>query len=92
MKTILIKPAPGCLIRDPVTRIPLSETGEEKPFTPFWCRRLDDGDVIQLESLTESEAPAMTEESRDNDVAMSADQVMDSNPVSGSAVSDEETL
>ncbi|EFF2350600.1 DUF2635 domain-containing protein [Escherichia coli] len=83
MKTILIKPAPGCLIRDPVTRIPLSETGEEKPFTPFWCRRLDDGDVIQLESLPESEAPVVTEENSDNDMAMNADPVMDNDPESG---------
>ncbi|EHR5691828.1 DUF2635 domain-containing protein, partial [Escherichia coli] len=47
MKTIFIKPAPGRLIRDPDTMRLLAQEGEEKPFTPFWCRRLDDGDVIQ---------------------------------------------
>ncbi len=49
MTTIFIKPAPGCLIRDPDTTRPLAQEGEEKPFTPFWCRRLDDGDVIEIE-------------------------------------------
>ncbi|QIV69178.1 DUF2635 domain-containing protein [Escherichia coli] len=56
MTTIFIKPAPGCLIRDPDTMTPLSQDGEEKPFTPFWCRRLNDGDVIVVDK-TEEPAP-----------------------------------
>ncbi|CAM6370780.1 TPA: DUF2635 domain-containing protein [Shigella sonnei] len=59
MTTIFIKPAPGCLIRDPDTMTPLSQDGEEKPFTPFWCRRLNDGDVIVVDK-TEEPAPAAT--------------------------------
>lgn len=59
MKTIFIKPGPGRLIRDPDTMRPLAQEGEEKPFTPFWCRRLDDGDVIQAEKAAE-EAPAVS--------------------------------
>ncbi|EER1520968.1 DUF2635 domain-containing protein [Escherichia coli] len=59
MKTIFIKPAPGRLIRDPDTMRPLAQEGEEKPFTPFWCRRLDDGDVIDIEKTVGSaDAPA----------------------------------
>ncbi|EHM4546647.1 DUF2635 domain-containing protein [Escherichia coli] len=57
MTTIFIKPAPGCLIRDPDTMKPLAQEGEEKPFTPFWCRRLNDGDVIVVEKTAEA-APA----------------------------------
>ncbi|EJO9392982.1 DUF2635 domain-containing protein [Escherichia coli] len=57
MTTIFIKPAPGCLIRDPDTMKPLAQEGEEKPFTPFWCRRLNDGDVIVVEKAVEA-APA----------------------------------
>ncbi|WP_212811292.1 DUF2635 domain-containing protein, partial [Escherichia coli] len=53
MTTIFIKPAPGCLIRDPDTMTPLSQDGEEKPFTPFWCRRLNDGDVIVVDKTAE---------------------------------------
>ena len=59
MTTIFIKPAPGCLIRDPDTMTPLSQDGEEKPFTPFWCRRLNDGDVIVVDKTAEP-APAAT--------------------------------
>ncbi|EAA0861795.1 DUF2635 domain-containing protein [Escherichia coli] len=57
MTTIFIKPAPGCLIRDPDTMKPLAQEGEEKTFTPFWCRRLNDGDVIVVEKAAEA-APA----------------------------------
>ncbi len=59
MKTIFIKPEPGRLIRDPDTMRPLAQEGEKKPLTPFWCRRLDDGDVIQAEKAAE-EAPAVS--------------------------------
>lgn len=50
MKTLRIKPAPGRLVRDPDTRELLSADGEEKPYTPFWCRRLNDGDVVVVEA------------------------------------------
>ncbi|AKC15006.1 hypothetical protein VK74_21255 [Escherichia coli] len=61
MTTIFIKPAPGCLIRDPDTMKPLAQEGEEKPFTPFWCRRLNDGDVIVVEKAAEAAASATTD-------------------------------
>ncbi|EAA7440320.1 DUF2635 domain-containing protein [Salmonella enterica] len=48
MKTFFIKPAPGRMVRDPDTLEFLQPDGEEKPFTPYWCRRLDDGDVIEF--------------------------------------------
>lgn len=49
MKTLFIKPAPGRMVRDPDTLEFLQPGGEEKPFTPYWCRRLDDGDVIEFD-------------------------------------------
>lgn len=49
MKTFFIKPAPGRMVRDPDTLDFLAPDGEEKPFTPYWCRRLDDGDVIVID-------------------------------------------
>lgn len=49
MKTFFIKPAPGRMVRDPDTLEFLQPDGEEKPFTPYWCRRLDDGDVIEFD-------------------------------------------
>lgn len=48
MKTFFIKPAPGRMVRDPDTLEFLQPSGEEKPFTPYWCRRFDDGDVIEF--------------------------------------------
>lgn len=49
MKRFFIKPAPGRTVLDPDTMTSLHPEGEEKPFTPFWCRRLDDGDVIEVD-------------------------------------------
>ncbi|EAA6551024.1 hypothetical protein DLB95_23875 [Salmonella enterica subsp. diarizonae] len=49
MKTLFIKPAPGCAVRDPDTLEFLQPGGEEKPFTSYWCRRLDDGDVVEFD-------------------------------------------
>ncbi|EMW9316034.1 DUF2635 domain-containing protein [Salmonella enterica] len=49
MKTFFIKPAPGRMVRDPDTLEFLQPDGEEKPFTPYWCRRLDDSDVIEFD-------------------------------------------
>ncbi|EDJ1348086.1 hypothetical protein GE847_16615 [Salmonella enterica] len=57
MKTFFIKPAPGRMVRDPVTLEFLQPDGEEKPFTPYWCRRLDDGDVIEFDP---NATPAVT--------------------------------
>lgn len=57
MKTFFIKPAPGRMVRDPDTLEFLKAEGEEKPFTPYWCRRLDDGDVIEFDS---NATPAVT--------------------------------
>lgn len=39
---------PGTVLRvlDPDTGLPLPEAGAEVPATPYWLRRLADGDVI----------------------------------------------
>ncbi|GGA00311.1 hypothetical protein GCM10011497_33630 [Elstera cyanobacteriorum] len=39
---------PGSVLRvlDPDTGLPLPDTGAEVPATPYWLRRLADGDVI----------------------------------------------
>lgn len=50
MANMFIKPAvPGSLVRDPVSMLPLSDGGEWKPESPFWLRRLRDGDVVSIE-------------------------------------------
>ncbi|MDA8230150.1 MAG: DUF2635 domain-containing protein [Magnetospirillum sp.] len=41
-----VKPAPGLKIRDPDLRDLLPEGGREVPKTPYWIRRVRDGDVV----------------------------------------------
>jgi hypothetical protein len=58
-----IKPAPGMIVIDPLTRKPLRAIGldglegEAKEIDSFWLRRLNDGDVLQVE-FKESVPPA----------------------------------
>jgi len=50
-ETIKIKPAdPKITVRDPETRKPLATKGESKPLTPYWRRRLNDGDVVEVKT------------------------------------------
>jgi hypothetical protein len=45
---MLIKPAPGKLIRDPASRLLVPETGlEVAEHDTYWLRRLADGDVVE---------------------------------------------
>lgn len=46
--TFKIKPAAGRIVRDPITRNPLSAAGETKPRSIYWLRRISDGDVIEI--------------------------------------------
>ena len=45
MEKVLLVPKPGLLVRDPITMRPLPEGGAEKPLSPYWRRRIKDGDV-----------------------------------------------
>lgn len=47
MKTLWLKPKAGLLVRCPITGLHLPEEGAEKQATPFWRRRLKDGDVFE---------------------------------------------
>lgn len=44
---MFVKPALGRVVRDPVKRALLPESGAEVPDNIFWYRRLKDGDVVQ---------------------------------------------
>ena len=48
MTKVMLKPAAGKLVRDPVTRKHLAEEGELKPKNTYWRRRLRDGDVVEV--------------------------------------------
>jgi hypothetical protein len=63
MTNLFLKPAPHAaggvaLVRDPETMIPLAEEGEWKAKSPFWTRRLRDGDVIDATEPAADEARA----------------------------------
>lgn len=51
--TIKIKPAhKDILVRDPITRKALDGKGEVKLRSPYWLRRINDGDVIEIKKVT----------------------------------------
>jgi len=49
--TVSVRPASGLKIRDPETGHYLPETGQIVPRTPFWLRRLKDGDVVECAAI-----------------------------------------
>jgi len=51
MPTITIKPINGLTVLDPLTYVQLNESGEEKPRSEYWLRRLADGDVIEVKTV-----------------------------------------
>ncbi|EAB1774555.1 DUF2635 domain-containing protein [Salmonella enterica] len=69
--TLFIKPAEGCVVRDPRPPFaPLAADGEEKPQTGYWLRRVADGSVIYAERpkvKTKKTTPAVTEEAAANE-------------------------
>lgn len=57
--TLYVKPAPGLLVRDPVTMEPLPAAGAEKPRSSYWLRRLAAGDVTEAKPpKAKKETPA----------------------------------
>jgi hypothetical protein len=61
MSTIYIKPtSPKIPVKDPETRRPLADEGEHKPKSPFWMRRLRDGDVVEATPPKAAKAAAST--------------------------------
>lgn len=36
----------GLIVRDPITLLPLAQSGEEKVLTGYWRRRLKAGEVV----------------------------------------------
>jgi Protein of unknown function (DUF2635) len=54
MTFIRVKPAPGKLVRDPVTYRHLALEGEDKPRNQYWIRRLQEGSVVMVRDQTPS--------------------------------------
>ena len=50
---MLVKPAPGVKVRDPVSKLLIPESGIEVPDTSiYWARRFADGDVVAKPAVT----------------------------------------
>lgn len=69
---MFVRPAEGRAVRDPDTRVLLSASGEEKPDTRFWRRRVRDKDVEEVERPTEAEARPKAEEVKPADPTVAA--------------------
>lgn len=51
---MLVKPKPGLVVRDPISKQPLPPEGREVPAESYWLRRLRSGDVIEVEQIPDS--------------------------------------
>ena len=58
MKEILKPAKEGLLVRDPITFRPLESRGEEKEYSSYWDRRVQQGDVVKVDAIDESAEPA----------------------------------
>lgn len=47
-QTFKLKPKKGLSVLDPITRKPLKTTGETKPKSEYWFRRIMDKTVIRM--------------------------------------------
>lgn len=52
-----VKPRPGLIVRDPISRIPLPVAGADVPESEYWVRRLLDGDVVGADDVPVKSAP-----------------------------------
>lgn len=56
MATITVKAAEGLVARDPVRMDLIEPEGREVELTPFWIRRLRDGDVVEVKPTPAADA------------------------------------
>ena len=46
---VVVKPAEGRSMRDPMTRHLITESGVKVPLSAYWRRRIEDGDLTVAE-------------------------------------------
>ncbi len=56
MREIKIKPKKELLVRDPITREPLKNSGENKPRNTYWLRRIKDDSVVLMDAKKEAQS------------------------------------
>jgi hypothetical protein len=64
-KTVFIKPASADVkVRDPITKLHLGASGESKPRSSYWIRRIAAGDVVEVieQPASAKAAPKITKD------------------------------
>ncbi|MEJ1358346.1 MAG: DUF2635 domain-containing protein [Candidatus Sedimenticola sp. (ex Thyasira tokunagai)] len=59
-ETLTVKPAPKRQVRNPRSGEHLDKAGETVPRTPYWLRRLKDGDVVKVKTTTRKKTTKRT--------------------------------
>ena len=58
-KTFIIKPSrEDVKVRDPITKLHLSNDGEQKPRTTHWIRLLNRGEVVEVKAIQTTKTTA----------------------------------
>lgn len=81
MENRFLQPAPGALVRDPVSLKPLDPEGEWKPLSPYWSRRLRHKDVVEATPKAAQAAQDATPPAEP--VSSAAEPVVDQAPAMG---------
>lgn len=55
---MIVNPAPGVLVRDPVTKLAIEDGTEIDPNDPYWARALVDDDVAAPPAPDDGSAPS----------------------------------
>lgn len=59
---MIVNPAPGALVRDPVTKLAIEDGAEIDANDPYWARALADGDIATPDEKTPAVQPAPSAE------------------------------
>lgn len=65
---VKVKPAPGLRLTDPKSMLQVPETGILVTLSPYWNRRLKDGDAILVTDSNDSAVPKKKREKLTNEV------------------------
>jgi hypothetical protein len=56
-----LKPRPGLIVRNPLTKEPLPADGAEVVMSSYWRRRIQDGDAVKATKKSSASASAKKE-------------------------------
>lgn len=62
---MIVDPAEGALVRDPVTKSPVTAGTSVDENDPYWARLITDGDLVATSAQAKRRAPAANREGAD---------------------------